>query len=292
VPSFLSLVSSLLGGNSSVLHIEKPRRMPLIYTLVARGPVVLAEYALPTVSGNFQTVTRRILEKIPMTNGSKMSYTYDRHLFHYIVEDGLVYMTMSDETFGRRIPFAFLEDIRTRFRGTYGDRIRTALPGAMNDDFGRVIQVQMEYFSNNPNADKITKVKEQIDEVTNIMVQNIEKVLERGERIELLVDKTEALNANALNFKRQSTNLRRALFWKNVRLWIILALVLLVLAYIVAAIVCGPLFGDCIHHDQAPPATTRPPPPATTTAPPPPPTTTVPVTTTPAATNTTSPPLP
>lgn len=33
----------------------------------------------------------------------------------------------------------------------------------------------------------------QVDEVKNIMVDNIEKVLERGEKIELLVDKSENL---------------------------------------------------------------------------------------------------
>ena len=33
----------------------------------------------------------------------------------------------------------------------------------------------------------------QVDQVRNIMVDNIEKVLERGERIELLVDKSEQL---------------------------------------------------------------------------------------------------
>jgi hypothetical protein len=33
----------------------------------------------------------------------------------------------------------------------------------------------------------------QVDEVKNIMVENIEKVLERGEKIELLVDKTDNL---------------------------------------------------------------------------------------------------
>ncbi len=47
--------------------------------------------------------------------------------------------------------------------------------------------LNQDYFSNNANADKISKVKEQVDEVQQIMVQNIERVLERGERLELLV---------------------------------------------------------------------------------------------------------
>jgi vesicle-associated membrane protein 72 len=32
-----------------------------------------------------------------------------------------------------------------------------------------------------------------VDEVKNIMIENVEKVLERGEKIELLVDKTDDL---------------------------------------------------------------------------------------------------
>ena len=79
---------------------------------------MLADFTIPSVSGNFALVTKRILEKIPAQN-AKMSYMYDRHIFHYVVEDGLVYMTMADEAFGRRIPFAFLEDIKNRFKAAY-----------------------------------------------------------------------------------------------------------------------------------------------------------------------------
>lgn len=50
----------------------------------------------------------------------------------------------------------------------------------------------------------------QVDEVKNIMVDNIERVLERGEKIELLVDKTDNLRFqvmqlhSSVNFQRQS----------------------------------------------------------------------------------------
>ena len=52
--------------------------MPLIYSLVARDTVILAEFtSFTSTSGNFTTVTRRILERIPQKE-SKMSYVYDR----------------------------------------------------------------------------------------------------------------------------------------------------------------------------------------------------------------------
>lgn len=46
----------------------------------------------------------------------------------------------------------------------------------------------------------------QVDEVKNIMVDNIERVLERGEKIELLVDKTDNLRFQVMHPSRQALN--------------------------------------------------------------------------------------
>ncbi|KAI7828870.1 vesicle-associated membrane protein [Gamsiella multidivaricata] len=211
--------------------------MSIIYALVARGSVILTEYT--NSSGNFTTVTEAILEKIP-PNNSKLTYVYDRYLFHYICEDGLTYMCMADDSFGRRIPFAFLQDIKEKFLAQYGREraLESVVPYAMNE-FSKTIAKQMEYFSTNPNADRIKQVQGEIEQVKDVMVQNIgmtkvlnptstsERVLERGERIELLVDKTDNLNQQAFAFKRRSTALKRTMWWKNVKLMVILVFVVI-----------------------------------------------------------------
>ncbi|KAF0554955.1 synaptobrevin domain-containing protein [Gigaspora margarita] len=165
--------------------------MSLIYGLVARGSVILAEHT--NSSGNFTQVTQAILEKIP-PNNSKSTYVCDRYLFHYICEDGLTYMCMADDSFGRRIPFAFLQDIKERFLTNYSrERINEAPTYDLNE-FSKIISKQMEYFSSNPEAGTLKKVHGEIDQVKDIMVHNVERILERGERIELLVDKTDNPN--------------------------------------------------------------------------------------------------
>jgi len=50
---------------------------------------------------------------------------------------------------------------------------------------------------------KVASVQQQVSEVKEIMMDNIEKVLDRGEKIEVLVDKTEALRFQADNFHKQ-----------------------------------------------------------------------------------------
>ncbi|KAF9148686.1 hypothetical protein BG015_009571 [Linnemannia schmuckeri] len=218
--------------------------MSIIYALVARGTIILAEYT--NSSGNFTTVTEAILEKIP-PNNSKLTYVYDRYLFHYICHDGLTYMCMADDTFGRRIPFAFLQDIKTRFLTAYSrERAMSAMvPYGMNE-FSKTIAKQMEYFSTNPEADRIKQVQGEIEQVKDVMVHNIERVLERGERIELLVDKTDNLNQQAFAFKKRSTQLKRTMWWKNTKLTIILTAVIVFFIYLIICSACGfPFWSSC-----------------------------------------------
>lgn len=50
------------------------------------------------------------------------------------------------------------------------------------------------------------------------MVDNIEKIMDRGERIALLVDKTATMQDSSFHFKKQSRRLRQALWMKNAKL--------------------------------------------------------------------------
>ena len=43
--------------------------------------------------------------------------------------------------------------------------------------------------------ERVSRVQGEIEEVRQVMVENIDRVLERGEKIELLVDKAENLNS-------------------------------------------------------------------------------------------------
>lgn len=221
--------------------------MTIVYGLVSRGKTVLAEYTQTSVTGNFPTVTRVLLSKIPTVDG-RMTYVYDNHVFHYIVENYICYLCMSDEMNKHRIPYAFLEDMKLNFISNYGrEQPLKAIAFSMNEQFSTILKDRMEYYNSpNPNVDNIGAVRNQIDEVKEVMVQNIEKVLERGEKIELLVDKTDRLSKQAFKFESTSRNLRRTLWWKSVRTIVCLTSVIGLLVFILSAGFCGGLdFHKC-----------------------------------------------
>lgn len=57
------------------------------------------------------------------------------------------------------------------------------------------------------------------------MVQNIDSILQRGERLDLLVDKTDTLAGQAYAFRRGARNVRRQQWWKNMRIMMLTGVV-------------------------------------------------------------------
>ncbi|XP_058105713.1 vesicle-associated membrane protein 727 isoform X1 [Magnolia sinica] len=206
----------------------------LIYSFVARGTVVLAEHT--SFSGNFSTIAIQCLQKLP-SNSNKFTYSCDGHTFNYLADNAFVFLVVADEAIGRSVPFVFLERVRDDFKQRYGANIGAGGPHPLADEddddlfedrfsiaynldreFGPRLKEHMQYCINHPEEmSKLSKLKAQITEVKGIMMDNIEKVLDRGERIELLVDKTENLQFQADSFQRQGRQLRRKMWLQNLR---------------------------------------------------------------------------
>ncbi len=52
-----------------------------------------------------------------------------------------------------------------------------------------------------PESDQMSQLQTQVDEVKGVMTQNIEKVMERGERLEDLIAQTNDLEAHVSRMK-------------------------------------------------------------------------------------------
>lgn len=231
-------------------------KQPLIYSFVAKGTVVLAEHT--SFSGNFSTIAIQCLNKLP-ANSNKFTYSCDGHTFNFFVDRGFVFLVVADEGVGRSVPFVFLEKVRDDFMRRYESRItgesshpliddedddlfedRFSIAYSLDQEFGPRLKEHMQYCINNPEEmSRLSKLKTQITEVRGIMMDNIEKVLDRGEKIELLVDKTESLQFQADSFQRQGRQLRRKLWLQNLRFKLMVAGGLLFFILIVLLIACG-----------------------------------------------------
>ncbi|KAE8719985.1 VAMP727 protein [Hibiscus syriacus] len=209
----------------------------LIYAFVSRGDVVLAEYT--EYSGNFNSIALQCLQKLPSSN-NKFTYNCDGHTFNYLVHNGYIYCVVADESAGRQIPVAFLERIKDDFVSKYDNgKAVTAPANSLNKEFGPKLKEHMQYCIEHPEElSKVAKVKAQVSEVKGVMMENIEKVLDRGEKIELLVDKTENLHHQAQDFRSTGTKIRRKMWLQNMKIKLIVLGILIALILIIVLSIC------------------------------------------------------
>lgn len=71
----------------------------------------------------------------------------------------------------------------------------------MNSEFSSILAAPLKHRSENKSLDKAMETQAQADELKGVMVRNIDLVAQRGERLELLIDKTETLVDSSVTFK-------------------------------------------------------------------------------------------
>ncbi|KAH6631762.1 synaptobrevin-domain-containing protein [Chaetomium tenue] len=227
---------------------------PLLYACVAYNSTILAECTTSSATSQVSSLAALILPKIDHASPQKLTYTHGSHHIHYIsaspseypptqsTAGGLTYLVVSDSAaVNRRISFGFLVELRRRFLAAYPPETTdyASQPHYGCASFnGDTRGLMVEYGTTaGGRDDALGNVQREMDDVRGVMTRNIEGLLERGERIDLLVDKTDRLGQGAGEFRVRTRGIRRRMWWKNVKLMALLAfVVVLILATIVVSV--------------------------------------------------------
>ncbi|KAH1089145.1 hypothetical protein J1N35_016402 [Gossypium stocksii] len=208
-----------------------------IYSFVARGTTILAEYT--EFTGNFPAIAAQCLQKLTSSN-NKFTYNCDHHTFNFLVEDGYVYCVVAKDSVGKQISIAFLERMKVDFKKRYGGgKADTAMAKSLNKEFGPVLKEHKKYIIEHAEEiEKLLKVKAQVSEVKSIMLENIDKAIDRGESLTTLADKTENLRDQAQAYKNQGTKIRRKMWHQNMKIKMVVLGILLLLVLVIWVSVC------------------------------------------------------
>lgn len=193
---------------------------------------------------------------------NKKTYLSDGAAYHFAVSPGIgaTFLAISDAEFDRDLAFSFLTGVQNRFlRDFDAKEVAAAGPFDMQAAFNGVLEREMRrrndeadararaHARENEEPDRIERMRGEVEQVKGIMVQNIDAIMERGERMELLVDKAENLSNSSVSFRQASTRVRRKAWWENVKMRVVMAVVLVVIVYAIVSASCGGLlWPNCV----------------------------------------------
>lgn len=80
---------------------------------------------------------------------------------------------------------------------------------------------------------KLQQTQATVDEVVGIMKVNVEKVLERDQKLSELENRADALQQGATKFEQHAGKLKRKYWWKNLKMMIIIGVICLIILIII-----------------------------------------------------------
>ncbi|KAK6621688.1 hypothetical protein RUM44_001495 [Polyplax serrata] len=83
---------------------------------------------------------------------------------------------------------------------------------------------------------RLQQTQAQVDEVVDIMKTNVEKVLERDQKLSELDDRADALQQGASQFEQQAGKLKRKFWLQNLKMMIIMGVIGLVILAIIIVV--------------------------------------------------------
>lgn len=84
-----------------------------------------------------------------------------------------------------------------------------------------------------PGGAKIQELQKDVNQLTSVMQSNINKVMERGDRMDTLNERSELLSSRANEFRINARNVRRKFWWQNLRFQILIGIVILAIIIII-----------------------------------------------------------
>ncbi len=146
-----------------------------------------------------------------------------------------VVAAMCAADFPRRQAFALLEDLAVRTQNPASAEAVAAARG--EGELGKALAAPLrEALAQSHGAapaSAVATVTAKVEEVKVVMEGNINKVLENAENLASIENKSEVLRQEAHQFQKKSVSVRNALWWRNFKMKLVVAAVVLcVLGYI------------------------------------------------------------
>jgi hypothetical protein len=179
---------------------------------------------------------------------------------------GIVVAAVCSAATSARTAFVLCDTALAQFERMFPERA-VALSAAQCDSFAPLLADGLVKFNATmatvaaEDGGRVERVKRAVEDTKVTMLDNIDRALDRGAKIETIVEASADLSHNAETFQRHAHELERAMWWRNVRTKAIIAGVAALICLVLILVACGK---KCLpgHSDAAARAHTSTPAPA------------------------------
>ncbi|KAH8075530.1 hypothetical protein JL721_1542 [Aureococcus anophagefferens] len=175
----------------------------------------------------YKSQARQILRKLDARSPARCSIESGPYTLHYVISECCCYLAMTHRSYPKRLIFQYLEEIARDFAeevardcgGDWRSAVETVgRPYAFITafiKFDKTLQRKRKAYANPGDRANQSKIDSEIADIHNIMKRNIDEVLNRGERLDHLVESTSTLKHEAAKCKWGAKKFHAMAVWQQ-----------------------------------------------------------------------------
>lgn len=104
--------------------------------------------------------------------------------FHYATVEGVIFLTLTERAYPKRLAFDYLDELRREFFTVYGTQVPKASRPYEFIRFDTFIQKTKRIYGDSRTQRNLDRISTELRDVHSIMTKNINDVISRGEKLE------------------------------------------------------------------------------------------------------------
>ncbi|KAJ1941561.1 SNAP receptor [Kickxella alabastrina] len=162
------------------------------------------EQAESELSG-YKSQAKAIFKKLNSQSEPMCSIESGPYYLHYLLDKGVCYLCICEKSFPRKLAFSYMDELAKEFYMSYGSEVeKTNLRPYAFIKFDTFIQKTKRIYEDSRTQQNLSKLNEDLRDVTQIMTKNMEDLLWRGDSLDRMSSLSDRLREDSKTFHKKA----------------------------------------------------------------------------------------
>ncbi|KAG8903971.1 SNAP receptor [Tulasnella sp. 403] len=160
----------------------------------------------------YKQQAKLIFRRINTNSEPRCSIESGAYTLHYLIVDNVVYLTIAERSYPRKLAFSYLDELSKEFAVTYGSKVENAKKPYAFVGFDTFMSKTARLYRDSrtataSNENNMDRLNNELQDVTRIMTKNMEELLWRGDSLDKMSHLSTSLRSESEKYRKAARNI-------------------------------------------------------------------------------------
>eukprot|EP00727_Mastigamoeba_balamuthi_P007812 m51a1_g3651 Vesicle transport protein Sec22A (234) ;mRNA; f:208797-209867 len=158
---------------------------------------------------------KQVFRKLGPQSPARLTIDADKFYYAYVIKNNVCFLTICERVFPKKLAYDFLAELAKEFETMHGPEVASATSPYSFIKFDTFIQKTKRVYQDSRSQSALSKVSDDLREVQSIMNRSIQEILERGDKIDSVMNRSEALVSATSQYGKSARDFERHMWWQQ-----------------------------------------------------------------------------